>query len=350
MAFIRNAQNFTAAQADVTTTISKAFRYDEEYSHSNVHKNKITATHTSSNYRTKPCLKGENCTYFDEKTGEDKCQFANDPSKLVALKCMYNERCRNEHCKRLHTGQTMEEYISINQFTWPEKIEKIEKVKEEAPDMSDIDAKYNSSSFIIRIEESDEEDEDAAIDRVCEVGNAEHYKIVNEIPSQPPSTDKVEKVNDKVEKVNEDMMIESDQSMMKEEQAIQTTRVRAVSQELSSVFSSDSVHKTSLWLMCPRDIIASRAREAILEIEQETLREISDEIEEACDEIEIIQHQKEFMKECEDRDSDPEFEEYVDRMEAFTMYKNAQARALEELHYAQFTYQYARSVMGLEAF
>ncbi len=254
----------------------------------------------------------------------------------------------------------MADYISINQFTWPVKIEKIEKIKEEVPDMSDIDAKYNSSSFIIRIEESDdsdEEDEDAAIDRVCEAGNAEHYKIINEISSQPPSTDKAEeesvkavKEHDKAENVNEDMMIESDQSMMKEEQAIQTTRVRAVSQELSSVFSSDSVHKTSLWLMCPRDIIASRAREAILEIEQETLREISDEIEEACDEIEIIQHQKEFMKECEDRDSDPEFEEYVDRMEAFTMYKNAQARALEELHYAQFTYQYARSVMGLEAF
>jgi len=380
MAFIRNAQNFTAAQADVASTISSAFRYDDEYSRSYNSSYKITtahtSTHTTSNYRTKPCLKGENCTYIDEKTGEDKCQFANDPSKLVPVKCMYNARCRNEHCKRLHDGQTMEEYITINQFTWPEKIEKVKTPEISENEMSEITTKYNSTSFTIRIDDTDDEsednsdeehednidDEDSAIDRACEAGNAEHYKIVNGPSSpfsSPPAPAKIVEKLSQESDPSEDMTIETEQSMMEEEAAIKATRDR--SEKQLPDFNTEPFYKTcQSWTTSPHDLIASR----ILSIQEQTLREIDDEIEEVCDEIAIEknefveQHKQEFLQESENCDYDPEyrdygdaeFEEFVERMDALTTYKNAQARALYELEYVQFAYQHARAVMGLNAF
>lgn len=312
MAFIRNSQNFTSAQADVVSTISKAFRYDDEY----VRPNNVTV-HTTSNFRTKPCLKGPNCTYIDQKTGEDKCQFANDPSKLVPIKCMYNERCRNERCTRLHTGQTMDEYILNNQFTWPEK-------KETVTQEMSLASKYDSNSFIIKIddttdEESDDE-ENRAIDRVCKASSAEQFNIIN--------------INDEKK---ENLIVEQLQTLSIENEKKEIVQHKP--DEMTSI----------LCLSPPHTLIAMRAQNAIREIEEQTLAEISREMEEICDEIEIIQHQQEFIKECEDRDSDPEIEEFIERIEAFMIYQNAQSRAIHECQYADFAYNYARSILkGLE--
>jgi len=162
MAFIRNSRSFTSEQSAAVESVAKAFFSNENHSN---------PTEVHDAYRTRPCAFGPNCN-----RGES-CTYANDSSKLVAVLCRFDTKCFNKgSCRRFHAGQTMDEYIAVNKFTWPLKKVPVEK--------SSSVEKYDDS-FVIQIDEKDvavksEEDlikMDNEINEVC-------AEIVSELQKQ----------------------------------------------------------------------------------------------------------------------------------------------------------------------
>lgn len=158
MAFIRsrNARSFTSDQSAAVEIIAKAFS-TEQKTHSN-------HTDEYDTYRTRPCAFGPNCN-----RGES-CTYANDSGKLVAMKCKFDTKCFNRgSCRRFHAGQTMDEYITVNNFTWPaKKVQESTKVSvEESDEKSD-------HSFVIQIDDHIEMDNE--INEVCAEILAESQK------------------------------------------------------------------------------------------------------------------------------------------------------------------------------
>jgi hypothetical protein len=146
MAFIRNSRSFTSEQFDAVNSIAKAFSATEKKSDS-----KTTEVYDA--YRTRPCSFGTNCN-----RGES-CNYANDSTKLVPIRCKFDSKCFNRgSCIRFHTGQTMDEYITLNNFKWPSKKFQVE------DDVSSV-----SKSFVTQMEESEEDliKMDNEINEVC---------------------------------------------------------------------------------------------------------------------------------------------------------------------------------------
>lgn len=221
MAFIRNSHKFTSEQSAAIESIAKAFSNETHRNRSCEYGSDCKFSElcvNNSTYRTRPCAYGPNC-----KFGE-LCKYANDSSKLIPIKCKYDLKCYNDSCQRFHTGQTMEEYISVNQFTWPEKEEKsVESFKD---------------SFVIQIDEPK----------------------------------------------------------------------NAVSLE-------DSIGI---------DII-------------------NREMDEVCDEIDIITHKKEFLEEVERLGVD-EFDQFIEKVEIFNIYKKTLKLVAEEYQYARFIFDYISNI------
>ena len=150
MAFIRNSRSFTSEQFDVVESIAKAFSSSEK-------KTDSKPTEVYDSYRTRPCSFGPNCN-----RGES-CTYANDSTKLVPMRCKFDSKCFNRGtCTRFHTGQTMDEYITVNNFKWPEKKE----------DTNSESSESSSDSFVIQIDEKVEQEVDLInmdnqIDEVC---------------------------------------------------------------------------------------------------------------------------------------------------------------------------------------
>lgn len=169
MAFIRPSRNsFTSEQSAAVESVAKAF-FSNEGHHSK-------PAEVFDAYRTRPCAYGPNCNRGDS------CTYANDSEKLVPVPCKFNARCFNrKSCHRFHTGQTMDEYITVNNFTWPEK-----NVTEEEETSSSSTSEKSDDSFVIQIEESNESEEDnleCEIDEVCdEIDITTHQEeFLNEI-------------------------------------------------------------------------------------------------------------------------------------------------------------------------
>ena len=163
MAFIRsrNALSFTSDQSAAVESIAKAFSIEQK-THSKT-------AEVCDAYRTRPCAFGPNCN-----RGES-CTYANDSEKLVAMRCKFDNKCFNRgSCRRFHTGQTMDEYITVNNFTWPAK-----KVQEEESTKVSVDS--SDHSFVIQIEDRIDSDEDLIemdneITEICAVILAESQK------------------------------------------------------------------------------------------------------------------------------------------------------------------------------
>lgn len=148
MAFIRNSRNssFTSDQSAAVESVAKAFFSNEKKAYSK-------PSDEFSTYRTRPCAFGPNCNRGD------LCTYANDSEKLVPMRCKFDDRCFNkESCRRFHTGQTMDEYITINAFTWPAKKVTVEESDEKSDD-----------SFVIQIDEKGLESDriESEITEVC---------------------------------------------------------------------------------------------------------------------------------------------------------------------------------------
>ena len=153
MAFIRPSRNaFTSEQSAAVESVAKAFFSNETRS---------KPADVFDAYRTRPCAYGPNCNRGDT------CTYANDSAKLVPVPCRFDAKCfTREFCRRFHTGQTMDEYITVNNFTWPEKKQeevKVLDVESSADDVAVQAAFYSrifdevsspsDHSFVIQIDE-----------------------------------------------------------------------------------------------------------------------------------------------------------------------------------------------------
>ena len=180
MAFIRPSRNaFTSEQSDAVESVAKAFFSNEKTTHSK-------PAEVFDAYRTRPFAYGPNCNRGDT------CTYANDSEKLVPGPCKFDARCFNrKSCLRFHTPPTMDECITVNNFTWPAK--KVKEVTYEETSSSSTSEK-SDDSFVIQIEESNESEysEDSEyseynleceIDEVCdEIDITTHQEeFLNEI-------------------------------------------------------------------------------------------------------------------------------------------------------------------------
>lgn len=148
MAFIRPSRHaFTSEQSAAVQIIAKAFLPTAKNT-------LIRVADSSETFRTRPCAFGPNCNRGDS------CTYANDSMKLIPMRCKFDDKCYNkESCRRFHTGQTMDEYITINRFTWPEKKVTVEESDEKSDD-----------SFVIQIDEKGlESDADLIESEITEV-------------------------------------------------------------------------------------------------------------------------------------------------------------------------------------
>jgi hypothetical protein len=143
------------------------------------------------------------------------------------MRCKFDNKCYNRGtCTRFHTGQTMDEYIAVNRFVWPEK-KKTSPIVEET---SSSTSEKCDDSFVIQI------DDDVSV--------------------------------------------------------------------------------------------------------QEDLTEIEREMNEVCDEIDILAYQEEFLNEVDRLGADIDFEHFVDYNETLRVYQKTLEKLHDEYQYAHFIREY----------
>lgn len=139
MAFIRNSRSFTSEQAAAVESVAKAFFSNEKKTYSK-------PTEVFNTYRTLPCAYGPNCNRGD------LCTYANDFDNLVPVPCRFDTKClTRKSCRRFHTGQTMDEYITVNNFTWPAKKVTVEESASSSTVDSSTDDVAVQAAFYSRI-------------------------------------------------------------------------------------------------------------------------------------------------------------------------------------------------------